>query len=135
MSLDVGLSKFVGGLYEAVLDREAWRSAIAEIMLRTDSRLFVVSAVDLRRQEHADIQFYGPQESSIETGAQEYLEEMQALDPTVSFAHENPEVGTYSSTQLLAAADYSNHPFIKWSRCRFGSAHWRSFYSRPVDDL
>ena len=135
MSLDVGLSKFVGGLYEAVLDREGWRSAIAEIMRRSDSRMFVVSSVDLRRQEHADIQFYGPQESSVETGAQEYLEEMQALDPTVSFAHENPEVGTYSSAQLVAAGDYEDHPFIKWSKSRFGSAHWRSFYSRPVDDL
>jgi len=135
MSLDVGLSKFIGGLYEAVLDPEGWQSAMAKIMRRTHSRMFVVSSVDLRRQEHADIQFYGPQESSIETGAREYLEEMQPLDPTVSFAHENPDVGTYDSTQLVAAGDYSNNPFIKWSRSRFGSVHWRAFYSRPVDDL
>jgi hypothetical protein len=135
MSLDDGLSSFVGGLYEAVHDRDAWQSSIAEVLRRTDSCMFVVSSVDLCKKEHADIQFHGPQESSVETGIREYLDDMAALDPTLSYAHENPEAGTFLSTQMIADADYFANPFIKWSRSRFGSAYWRAFYARPVDDL
>ena len=135
MSLDDGLSKFLGGLYEAVHDPEGWRAAIAEIMRRSDSRMFVVSSVDLRRQQYADIQFHGPEDSSVEVGIREYAEEMSALDPTLDYAHENPEAGTYLSTQTIPPEDYYNHSFIKWSNSRFGSLHWRAFYSRPVDDL
>jgi DNA-binding CsgD family transcriptional regulator len=135
MSLDDGLSKFLGGLYEAVHHREGWQTAIAEIMRRTDSRMFVVSSVDLRKREYADIQFHGPQDSSVETGIREYAEEMAALDPTLGYAHENPAAGTSVSTQLIPGGDYCNHPFIKWSKSRFGSAYWRAFYEAPVEDL
>lgn len=135
MSLDDGLSTFIGTLYEAVHDSDGWRTAIAEILRRTESWMFVVSSVDLRRKEHADIQFHGPQDSSVATGVREYIEEMEGLDPTVDFAHENPEAGVFVSNQSIPQAEYRDHPFIKWSRSRFGSLYWRAFYTRPVDDL
>ena len=135
MSLDDGLSKFLGGFYEAVHDRPAWQAAIAEIMRRTDSRMFVVSSVDLRRQTHADIQFHGADNSAVATGIREYAEEMEALDPTVKYAHENPAAGTFVPTQMVSAEDYYDHPFIKWSKSRFHSVHWRAFYETRSEDL
>jgi DNA-binding CsgD family transcriptional regulator len=133
--LDDGLSKFLGRLYEAVHDRDGWRTAIAEVLRRTDSWMFIVSSVDLRRKEHSEIQFHGPQDSSVATGVGEYIEEMAAHDPTLNFAHENPDAGTFVSTQSTPPGEYFDQPFIKWSRSRFGSTYWRSFYARPVDDL
>ena len=135
MSFDDGLSAFLGRLYEDVHDQDAWSSSIAEVLRRTDSSMFVVSSVDLRRKAYADVQFYGRQDSSVETGFREYIEEMAELDPTLNYAHENPEAGTYTSTQLITDGDYLDHPFIKWSRARFGSVYWRAFYASPVDDL
>jgi DNA-binding NarL/FixJ family response regulator len=135
MSLDDGLSRFVGGLYEAVHDPDAWRSSIGEVLRRTDSWMLVIASTDLRKKEHANVQFHGPQHSSVETGVREYAEVMAALDPTLNYAHENPDGGAHESTQLIAQEDYFDHPFIKWCDSRFGCDYWRAFFARPVDDL
>ncbi|MFL6733323.1 MAG: helix-turn-helix transcriptional regulator [Sphingomicrobium sp.] len=135
MSLEDGLSRFIGRLYEAVLDPDEWRGAIAEMMERTNSRRMIISSVDLRHQSYADIQFHGPEDSSVETGMREYVEEMSGLDPTLVFAHENPDAGIFSTTEMIRGDGHRDHPFIKWSQDRFGSRHWRAFYGQPVDDL
>lgn len=135
MSLDDGLSKFLGGLYEAVHDRDGWKSTIAEIIRRSGSRMFIASSIDLRRQEVVDIQFHGPEDSSTVTGIREYAEEMSALDPVLNWAHDNPDAGTCDTAEILPAQDYRDHRFIKWCESRFGTLYWRAFYTQPVDDL
>lgn len=135
MSLDDGLSKFLGGLYEAVQDRQAWWSAIAEIMRRTGSRRAVLGSADLRRHQITDIQFHGPEDSSTEAGIREYAEEMSGLDPVFNWASRNPATQMCDSAAVVPRNDYCAHPFIKWSRSRFGTLHWRAFYTPPVDDL
>jgi DNA-binding CsgD family transcriptional regulator len=135
MSLDDGLSKFLGSLYEAVLEEESWRAAIAEILRRSGSHRAIVASVDLRRRDLDGTQFHGPESKSVETGISEYTEEMSALDPTLEWAIENPHAGICDSAAVVPAGDYSEQPFIKWWQSRFGTLHWRVFYSAPVDDL
>ena len=135
MSLDEGLSKFLGGLYEAVYEQEGWQSAIAEIMRRSGSRRAVITSVDLRRKNIIDVQFHGPEDSSVETGVREYAEEMSALDPALNWANQHAAAGSCETTAILPAQDYCDHPFIKWSRSRFGTLHWRALYTEPTEGL
>lgn len=135
MSLDEGLSKFLGGLYDVVHEREGWQTAIAEVIRRSGSRRAVISSVDLRRKNIVDIQFHGPEDSATETGVREYAEGMSALDPALNWAHQHPAAGCCETTAILPAQDYYDHPFIKWSRSRFGTLHWNTFYTEPAEDL
>ena len=135
MSLDDGLTGFLGELYEAVHEPKGWRSAMTEIIRRSESRRLVVTTVDLRRTDIVDIQFHGPEDSAAETGIREYAEEMSELDPTFLWARDHPDAGISETAAILSEQDHRNHPFIKWSKSRFGTAHWRAFYTQPVDDL
>jgi DNA-binding CsgD family transcriptional regulator len=135
MSLNEGLSKFLGGLYEGVYEREGWQSAIAEIVRRSGSHRAVISSVDLRRKNYVDIQFHGPEDSSVETGIREYSEGMSALDPGLNWAQRHPAAGSCETTAILPAQDYCDHPFIKWFRSRFRTLHWRTLYTEPTEGL
>jgi DNA-binding CsgD family transcriptional regulator len=135
MSLDDGFSSFLGGIYEAVHEPEGWRTAMADVIRRSASRRVVINTVDLRRKAIVDIQFHGPEDSAVETGIREYAEEMSASDPSFSWAQDHPNAGISETAAILTEQEHSEHPFIKWSKSRFGTLHWRTFYTQPVDDL
>jgi len=48
MSLDDGLSRFLGGIYEAAFDADDWRSAMAEVVRRSGSSTVGATKVDKR---------------------------------------------------------------------------------------
>jgi hypothetical protein len=113
MSLDDGLSKFLGGLYEAVYDRDRWRSAMAEIVNRSGSRLSIVTSVDLRHQEFGGVQLHGSEESSVETGLREYTEEMSSFDPALKWARDHPAAGMCETSAIVPRQDERGDPFFK----------------------
>jgi DNA-binding CsgD family transcriptional regulator len=135
MPLDEKISGFIGRLYEAPYEAEAWRSVMAELMELTGSRIAFVSAVDLRNQAYNRALFYGPEESSVETGTREYAEETFALDPSLQWASQHPHAGVCETEVIIPRSEYLEQPFIKWNKARFGTTHWRVFYTPPVDDL
>ncbi|MFL5239820.1 MAG: helix-turn-helix transcriptional regulator [Rhizomicrobium sp.] len=135
MSLDDGLSKFIGGLYEAVHEPGAWRGAMAEVIGRSESRLVVVTTADLRDKDIVHTRFHGREDSSVETGEREYVHAMSAVDPAFDWIQQNPGAGVCESGAVLAESDYGDHEFVKWCRSRLGTSHWNVFYTEPVDDL
>src|SRR6476620_1651759 len=135
MSLDDGLSKFLGGLYEAVFEADQWQSALAEVARRSGSSAISVATTDLRRQNVADHRVYGLEAGAAEMASREYAEEMSALDPVFSWLQRHPHAGRCDSASVVAEGDYHEREIVKWSRSRFGATHWSVFYTEPVDDL
>lgn len=135
MSLDDDLSQFIGRIYEAAFDPDAWDRVIKELMSRTASRIVFVSSVDLRHGEFNRAFFYAPEESRVETGIREYAEETYAMDPTLAWAIEHPSAGICETTSILSPSDLQAHPFFKWQLDRLGTTHFRVMYNQPVDDV
>jgi DNA-binding CsgD family transcriptional regulator len=135
VSLDDSLTKFIGGLYEAAHEPEAWRAAIAEVIQRSESQLVVVTTAGLRHKDVVQTRFHGREDSSVETGAREYVQEMSTVDPVFEWIRQNPRAGVCESAAVLAESDYGDHEFVKWSRSRLGTSHWNVFYTEPSDNL
>jgi DNA-binding CsgD family transcriptional regulator len=135
VSLDEGLSRFIGVLYESVYDPDSWRKAMRELMQRTGSRIAFVSCVDLRHGAFSRTDFYAPETRAVDTGTREYAEETYNFDPSLIWAREHPDAGMCETEAIIGRSDYLDHPFIKWNRSRFGTTHWRVMYTQPVDDL
>ncbi|HET7316506.1 MAG TPA: hypothetical protein VFI88_03660, partial [Sphingomicrobium sp.] len=135
MSLDEGISRFIGRLYEAAYDADAWRSAVKELMQRTGSRIGLISSLDLREREFSKTLFFAPEDSSVDTGIREYTDGFQASDPSLVWASEHPFAGICETEAIIPRSDYLDHPFIKWIRSRFGTTHWRVLYTQPADDF
>lgn len=135
MSLDEGLSRFIGRLYEAVYEPVAWRSTMHELMKRTGSRLLFVCHADVRHREYSRTDFYGPDTSAFARGTDEYGEEMYRADPSLLWASAHPDAGVCDTSRLMSNEDFRNDPYVKWQKSRFGTVHWRVFYTQPVDDL
>lgn len=135
MSLDEGLSAYLGDLYEAVYDEDAWRGAIVELLSRTKSHLALITSVDLRRREYNKTSVYGSDKSSVSEGLREYNEELFHLDPSLAWASRHPYAGFCDTSSILPPTQYLSHPFIVWSKSRLGSTHWSVAYTPPMDDL
>lgn len=135
MSLDEGVSHFIGRLYEAVYDGDLWRSAVEELMGRTRSRLVFISHADLRHREYSKLDFFGPQTSACERGQTEYLETMYQYDPSLAWASKHPAAGMCDTSRIMPHDEFRNHDYVKWQESHFGTVHWRVFYTQPVDDL
>lgn len=133
MSLDDGLSTFLGSLYEAVYDADDWRSGMEEVIARTGCQWAAVGAVDQRRARVDDVQFHGPNDRSFETGMREYREEMFALDPVLTWIMNNPSAGICDSSGIIDPGEYSEQPIIKWVKGRYGTEFWRVYYGVPLD--
>lgn len=135
MSLDEGVSRFIGRLYEAVYDRDEWRAVVAELMRRTGSRLAFISSVDLRHQEYSKLEFHAPELSSVADGVRDYTEELHLSDPSLAWASRHPAATMCDTTKIMPREEFERLPYVTWQRSRFGTTHWRVFYTPPVDQL
>jgi len=135
LSLDEGVSRFIGRLYEAVHDADAWRSVIGDLLERTGSRLAFICHADVRHKEFSRSEFYGPETSAFDVGADEYSEAMYTSDPSLAWASVNPNAGVCDTSLIMAHEEFRELEYVKWQESRFGTRHWRVFYTQPVDDL
>jgi DNA-binding CsgD family transcriptional regulator len=135
MSLDEGVSRFIGRLYESAYDADAWRASIHELMDRTGARLVFVSCADVRHREYSRAEFYGPENSAFVVGNEEYMEEMYRTDPSLLWASSHPDAGVCDTARIMARDDFRRLPYVTWQRSRFGTEHWRVLFTKPVDDL
>lgn len=135
MSLDEGVSRFIGRVYESVYDADAWRSAMHELLDRTGSRLAFISYADIRHREYSRTEFYGPESSAFAIGAKEYAEELYLSDPSLLWASTHPDAGLCDTSKLMADDEFRKLPYVAWQESRFKTVHWRVFYTQPVDDL
>jgi DNA-binding CsgD family transcriptional regulator len=135
LTLDEGVSRFIGRLYEAVFDPDAWRHVMDELMRRTESRLAFVSYADVRHCEFSRTEFYGSDSSAFARGIKEYGAEMFRLDPSLLWASKRPDAGVCDTSRIMAHEDFRQNEYVKWQESRFGTVHWRVFYTQPVDDL
>lgn len=135
MSLDEGVSRFIGNLYEAVYDPDAWRSAMHELMKRTNSRLAFVTCADVRHKALSRSEFYGADDSRFLRAAQEYSEAMYHTDPSLQWASEHPNAGVCDTSQIMPHEEFARLDYVRWQESLMRTVHWRVFYTRPVDDL
>jgi DNA-binding CsgD family transcriptional regulator len=135
MSVDDGLSNFLGGLYEAVFDADEWRSAMVEVARRSGSSTLSIATTDLRAGDIVDLKMVGSEASAVDDAAREYVEGMYAIDPAFKWIHRHPGACACESTAVIPPSDYHDHEFVKWTRSRFGTSHWSVLYTEPVDDL
>jgi DNA-binding CsgD family transcriptional regulator len=135
LSLDEGVSRFIGRIYESVYDPDSWNSVMHELMDRTRSRMAFVSWADVRHREYSRSNFYGREDSGFAAGAAEYAEEMYRLDPSLQWASGHPDAGICDTSAIMAHEDFRAHPYVKWQESRFGTVHWCVFFTKPVDDL
>ena len=135
MSLDEGLSRFIGRLYEAVYEPVAWRSTMHELMKRTGSRLAFVTCADVRHKELSRSEFYGAEDSRFQRAAEEYSEAMYRTDPSLQWASEHPDAGVCETWRLMPREDFRQLDYVRWQESLLRTVHWRVFYTQPVDDL
>lgn len=130
MSLDEGLSDYLGRIYEAVHNPEQWHAVVDELRQRTRSRIALLAFADLEQQALSRHDLHGPQTSAVERGVVEYAE-VARDDPALAFAVGNPGAGMCDTRLLMADDDFRKLPFIRWQQARFGTEHWRVVYSQP----
>jgi len=135
LSLDEGVSRFIGNLYEAVYDPEAWRSAMNEMMKRTNSRLAFITCVDIRHKQLSRSEFYGAEDTSFLRAAEEYQEGMYQTDPSLQWASKHPNAGVCDTSVIMPHDDFQKLEYVRWQESLMGTVHWRVFYTQPVDDL
>ena len=135
MSLDEGVSRFIGNLYEAVYDPEAWRSAMHEMMKRTNSRLAFITCADIRHREVSHSEFYGADDCGFLRAAEEYAEEMYRSDPSLAWASRHPNAGVCDTSTIMPHDEFRRLEYVRWQEDLIGTVHWRVFYTQPVDDL
>ncbi|HEX8839233.1 MAG TPA: helix-turn-helix transcriptional regulator [Sphingomicrobium sp.] len=135
MSLDEGVSRFIGNLYEAVYEPEAWRLAMHEMMKRTNSRLAFITCADIRQRELSRSEFYGTEDSGFLRAADEYRDGMYRSDPSLAWASRNPNAGVCDTSSMMPHDEFRHLEYVRWQESLIGTVHWRVFYTQPVDDL
>jgi DNA-binding CsgD family transcriptional regulator len=135
LSLDEGVSSFIGRIYESVYAADAWHAIMHELMQRTGSRMAFVSWADVRHREYSRSNFYGRDNSSFAIGADEYVEEMFRFDPSLEWASRHPDAGVCDTSKIMPSDEFRAHPYVRWQESRFGTVHWCVFFKPPVDDL
>jgi DNA-binding CsgD family transcriptional regulator len=135
LSLDEGVSRFIGNLYEAVYEPDAWRSAMHEMMKRTNSRLAFITCADIRHKELSRSEFYGAEDSRFLRAAEEYGEEMHRTDPSLHWASHHPNARVCDTSRMMSDEEFRQLDYVRWQESLMGTVHWRVFYTPPVDDL
>ena len=106
MSLDEGVSRFIGRVYESVYETDAWRAVMRELMDRTGSRIAFMCCADVRHREYSRTDFYGPDDSGFAAGIGEYGEEMFLCDPSLIWASKHPDAGVCDTSMLMADDEF-----------------------------
>lgn len=135
MSLDEGISRFIGRIYDSAYDADAWRLLMADLLELTHSRMSFVSSVDVRNRLYSRTEMYGPDDSSAAIAYQEYAEEMYCQDPSLAWASQHPDAGVCQTSQIMPHDEFRKLPYVQWQVARLGTEHWCVFYTKPVDDL
>jgi DNA-binding CsgD family transcriptional regulator len=135
VSLDEGISLFIGRIYDSVYEADAWRSLMADMLALTDSHMSFVSSVDVQHQIYSRAEVYGPDHSAAAIAMQEHAEEMHAFDPSLLWASQHPCAGVCETAKLMPREDFRKLPYVQWQSSRFGTEHWCVFYTEPVDGL
>lgn len=135
MALDETVSEFLGRIYEGADDGEAWAKVMRDLIAMTHSRLLFVSTVDTRRMQYQRTRFYGPEESRLEVGLQEYVQDLYRMDRTLRYAADHPHGRFCDTRQVFPGEDYFGDPYIRWQRDRLGSTHFLVGYSLSEDGL
>ena len=134
MSLDEGISRLIQLIYCAGGDAVAWDAVAEEILRLTGGCAGLTTIVDLKNREFNSYRFYGPEDSSMARGMEEYAE-TYVDDPSLIWASQNPSARFCDSSKSIIDGDYLENAFIKWNRSRFGSTHWYVGYTEPEDEL
>lgn len=135
MSLDEGVSRFIGRIYESVYEADSWQKLMHELMDRTGSQMAFITWADVRNRECSRSGFYGREDSGFAAGTEEYAEEQYRIDPSLEWASRHSDAGVCDTSKIMPHDDFRNHPYVKWQESRFGTVHWRVFYTKSVDDL
>jgi DNA-binding CsgD family transcriptional regulator len=134
MSIDERVSQLIKRTYCAGEDPAAWDEIALDVLGLCGGSIGLTTVVDLKNREFNSYRFYGPQNSSVARGIEEYAETYTA-DPSLLWASAHPTARFCDSHHTLPAEDYLENDFIRWNQARFGSTHWHVGYSTPEDDL
>lgn len=136
MSLDEGISAFIGRIYESAYDVAAWDACARELMTLTSAHFLFFSSIDSFNPGFNYVKPYGADDGAMDMGVQEYLQEGFYLeDPTLHFALANPMARFCHSGDVIPADGYLDNPYTKWTKDRFGSTHWLVGFSEESDGI
>ena len=118
MSLDHSISSLIGDIYRYVGDPVGWERVLRQILALTNSRLLLLSAVDLRVGAYLKAFSVGPDESRFGDGMAAYAEEWHHADPLLQFAVQNPTAGFASISDALSASgeNQAGLEYVRWSK-------------------
>jgi len=134
MSLDERVSGLIKRTYCAGEDPAAWDDIAVELLDLCGGCIGLTTVVDLKNREFSSYRFYGPEQSSVALGIEEYAE-TYVDDPSLLWASAHPNARFCDSSATLPRDDYLSDDFIRWNCARFGSTHWLVGYAAPEDDL
>lgn len=135
MSLDAGISRLIGRIYDSVIDHTLWDGVVKELVQRSQARFAFVATVDTRHRALSSSAIHGCDDSRLLDGVREYEQEIYRDDPAIRFASANPSARMFDTHRVIPANDYLADPYIRWSGDRLGSTHWQVAYAPPEDDL
>jgi hypothetical protein len=131
MSIDEATSQLIAGLYVGANDSGIWQRSIETIVQRTGSRFAFVATLDPQRLEFPTTANYGCDEGRFLDGIAEYEAHQFRNDPTAARVGRSPNGRMLRSTDVFAASDYLNDPYVRWNIEALGSAFWQIHYTPP----
>ena len=134
MALDERVSDLIKRTYCAGEDPSAWDEIALDVLDLCGGSIGLTTVVDLKNREFNSYRFYGPENSNVAKGIEEYAE-TYVDDPSLHWASRNPAARFCDTRAIIPADQYLSNDFIQWNRARFGSTHWHVGYSTPEDDL
>jgi DNA-binding CsgD family transcriptional regulator len=110
---------------------------IDEIKILTNSRMILMSSVDLHNAEYSYLHFKGPQDSRFTHGMEEYQKDLYRFDPTLRSAAMHPRGGfvTLSSSLTELGGDLDSRNYAKWMRGQLGIGNMMVRYTPQTDGL
>lgn len=134
MSLDEGISRLIGRIYESAHDTDQWEATLEDVRQRLGVRCLFQSVSRLDGLEMRRGLVLG--EPKRPQGMSEYLETQASLDPSFRWAAKNPRARFCSTDKIIASESYLDNEYIRWARDEFiGSTHWIVGYTQPNDQL
>ena len=136
MSLDEGVSRLIGHIYEsAAIGSVPWHEALDGVLARTGGRFAFVSVVDTEDSRLSKGEVHGVDNARFMDGMRDYYAFQNRQDPTLGYALANPRAGFVSLPMVAGGRDYAAHPFSRWLRDALGSGGCTVRYTAPFDGL